>query len=206
LLPSTLRRCHKGKQVSQHRAAFESKSLLTLWADQDIETGMKAVVDFGAQKEDLMQSLDRQNVAFSGLHWHLCLNMGLASPTSFSKGPFMEVIMYQPPAALRPTSRASRQISSPQPRPAHPVSTSPAFPGNGNGDGLLDENKPPGPQHAFGSFQPAQAFPSVASGPFSANNQFEGSDVKRSFKPECQSPHVIHDMDEKAMKAMVRLS
>jgi hypothetical protein len=44
---------------------------------QGIETGMKAVVDFGAQKDDLMRSLERQNAAVCH-----CLNACMSSLSS----------------------------------------------------------------------------------------------------------------------------
>jgi len=50
---------------------------------QGIETGMKAVVDFGAQKEDLIRSLDRQNAAVYHC-MNVCMSTLSGTPTTAS--------------------------------------------------------------------------------------------------------------------------
>jgi transposase-like protein len=45
--PTTLRRRHKGKQVSRHQAAFESKSLLTEAQEQVLISHIKRLSERG---------------------------------------------------------------------------------------------------------------------------------------------------------------
>jgi transposase-like protein len=45
--PNTLRRRHKGQQVSRHRAAFESKSLLTIAQEQVLISHIKRLTERG---------------------------------------------------------------------------------------------------------------------------------------------------------------